>query len=160
DANGARLTTILRQDDIVGYSDDHVQSTSKHPMRALASLIEERGLGKKRIGVEADSYYFTAKSLEVLRGALPNARLVDADVLVNWVRAIKSEAEIALMKQASRIAEKVMQTAIDTIGVGVRQCDAAAAIQAAAAQGTQAYGGDYPAIVPLMPTGVGTSCPH
>ena len=36
----------------------------------------------------------------------------------------------------------------------------AAAIQAAGARGTEEYGGDYPAIVPLMPTGVGTSCPH
>ena len=76
------------------------------------------------------------------------------------MRAIKSDAEIALMKQAARIAERVMQTALDGIAVGVRQCDAAAAIQAAAAHGAEEYGGDYPAIAPLMPTGVGTSCPH
>src|SRR2546421_154308 len=36
----------------------------------------------------------------------------------------------------------------------------AAAIQAAGARGTEEFGGDYPAIVPLMPSGVGTSCPH
>jgi Xaa-Pro aminopeptidase len=53
-----------------------------------------------------------------------------------------------------------MQTAMDVIDVGVRQCDAAAAIQAANTRGTKEYGGDYPAIVPLMPTGIGTSCPH
>ena len=64
------------------------------------------------------------------------------------------------MQQAARISERIMQVAIDSIAVGVRQCDAAAAIQAAAAHGTEEYGGDHPAIVPLMPTGVGTSCPH
>jgi ectoine hydrolase len=160
DVNGAKLTTILSHDNIVGYSDDHVQSTVKHPMQVVARTLGERGLGEKRIGVEADSYYFTAKSLEVLRKELPNARFEDAGVLVNWVRAVKSDAEIALMKQAARIAERIMQTAVDEIGVGVRQCDVAAAIQAAAARGTEEYGGDYPAIVPLMPTGVGTSCPH
>src|SRR3546814_12197929 len=30
----------------------------------------------------------------------------------------------------------------------------------AGTRGTEEYGGDYPAIVPLMPTGIGTSCPH
>jgi Xaa-Pro aminopeptidase len=129
-------------------------------MQVVARILEERGLGKKRIGVEADSYYFTAKSLEMLGKEMPTARFDDAGVLVNWVRAVKSDAEIQLMKQAARIAEKIMQTAMDEIGVGVRQCDVAAAIQAAATRGTDEYGGDYPAIVPLMPTGVGTSCPH
>src|SRR5215204_7305608 len=32
DVNGARLTTILREENILGYSDDHVQSTTRHPM--------------------------------------------------------------------------------------------------------------------------------
>jgi ectoine utilization protein EutD len=160
DVNGAKLTTILKSENIVGYTDDHVQSTTKHPMQAAARELAARGLARKRIGVEADSYYFTAKSLEVLKTELPNASFQDAGVLVNWVRAVKSETEIALMQQAARIAERIMQTAMDTIAVGVRQCDAAAAIQAAGARGTENFGGDYPAIVPLMPTGVGTSCPH
>jgi ectoine utilization protein EutD len=160
DANGAKLTTILPQENIVGYADDHVQSTTKHPMQVVARVLGTHGFTRKRIGVEADCYYFTAKALDVLRGELPAAQFEDAGVLVNWVRAVKSDAEIALMRQAARIAERVMRTAIDSIDVGVRQCDAAAAIQAAATRGTEEYGGDYPAIVPLMPTGVGTSCPH
>jgi ectoine hydrolase len=160
DVNGARLTTVLPADNIVGYADDFVQSTSKHPMQVMAGMLGRIGLAAARIGIEADSFYFTGKAFDVLRAELPNARLVDAGVLVNWVRSVKSPAEIALMQQAARIAERVMQTAIDTIGAGVRQCDVAAAIQATGARGTEEYGGDYPALVPLMPTGVGTSCPH
>lgn len=160
DVNGAKLTTILPHDNIVGYTDDHVQSTVKHPMQAVARVLKDRGLATKRIGVEADCYYFTAKALDVLRTEMPNARFEDAGVLVNWVRAVKSDAEVALMRQAARITERIMQTGIDRIGVGVRQCDVAAEIQAAGARGTEEYAGDYPAIVPLMPTGVGTSCPH
>jgi Xaa-Pro aminopeptidase len=53
-----------------------------------------------------------------------------------------------------------MQTAIDAMDAGVPQCEVAAAIQAAQARGVDGHAGDYPAIVPLMPTGVGTSCPH
>ena len=113
DANGARLTTILRDENIRGYTDDHVQSTTKHPMQFVAQVLRERGLDKGAIGVEADSYYFTGKSLDVLRAELPNARIEDAGVLVNWVRTVKSEAEIAVMKEAARITEKIMQSAID-----------------------------------------------
>ena len=160
DANGARLTTILSEENIRGYSDDHVQSTTKHPMQFVAQVLRERGLAKGTIGVEADCCYFTAKAQDVLEAELPDARIADAGVLVNWVKTVKSAAEIRLMHEAARITERVMQTAIDTIGVGVPQYEVAAVIQATGARGVNGYGGDYPAIVPLMPTGVGTSCPH
>jgi ectoine hydrolase len=160
DVNGARLTTVLPDANIIGYADDFVQSKIRHPMQELARHLKARGLGSSRIGVESDSYYFTGRSQDVLRTELADARILDADGLVNWVRVVKSEAEIALMQQAAGIAEQIMARAIDSIGVGVRQCDVAAEILAAGTRGTKAHGGDYAAIVPLMPTGVGTSGPH
>ena len=160
DANGAKLTTVLPADNILGYQDTYVQSRTLHPMQEVARHLNARGIEAGRIGVESDSYYFTGRSLDVLRAELPNATIADADGLVNWVRAVKSAAEIALMHEAARITENIMRTAIDRIGVGVRQCDVAADIQATGARGTPEYAGDYPAIVPLMPTGVGTSGPH
>ncbi|MGB3388640.1 MAG: M24 family metallopeptidase [Pseudaminobacter sp.] len=160
DINGARLTTILPEDNIIGYSDDHVQSTARHPLQVVARVAREQRLERARIGVEEDSFYFTAKSLGVLKSELPDARFVDAGTLVNWVRAVKSDAEIGLMHQAARITEKTMARALEVIDTDVRQCDAAAEILATATRGTEAYGGDYAAIAPLMPTGIGTSCPH
>lgn len=160
DANGAKLTTVLPTENIIGYADDYVQSKVKHPMQVVARCLIERRLQRGRIGVEADSYYFTAKSLEVLRHELPDSSIEDADGLVNWVRAVKSDAEIAIMCEAARITERIIAAAIDKIAPGIRQCDVAAEILSAGAHGTETYGGDYPAIVPLMPTGVGTSCPH
>src|SRR5947209_1558343 len=65
DVNGAKLTTMLPHDQIVGYSDDHVQSTTKHPMQAVARVLSERGLAAKQAGGEADSYYFKSRSPEV-----------------------------------------------------------------------------------------------
>ncbi len=153
DANGAKLTTILSHENIYGYSDDHVQSTVKHPMQFVAAVLRERGLAMGAIGVEADNYYFSGKALDVLRAELSGARIEDAGVLVNWVRAVKSEREIELMREAARITERVMQAAVDAMGAGVPQCEVAAVIQATQARGTEAYGGDYPAIVPLMPIG-------
>ncbi len=160
DANGARHTTFLKTDNIIGYPDHYVQSLERHPMDFVADIIQQRGWDKKRIGLEMDAYYFTARAHEALRKDLPNATFADANLLVSWVRCIKSDAEIEYMKQAGKIMEKVMQTAIDVVAPGVRECDAVAAICQAQIAGTSEYGGDYTAIVPMMPVGEKTSTPH
>ncbi len=95
-----------------------------------------------------------------LKKTLGKDTLANGNLLVNWVRIIKSEAEIALMSQAGKIAEKVMATALDNLVPGKRECDAVAAVLKAQASGTPDFGGDYPAIVPMMPTGEKTSAPH
>lgn len=160
DVNGARLTTFLSEHNIIGYPEDYVQSPVKHPMEYVAEVFKSRGYDKKVIGVEADSYFFTGKCYDTLRQSLSNTTFKDAGILVNWVRAVKSPREIEYMKQAARILEQAMQVAVDMIEPGRRQCDVVAEIQRAQTRGTAEYGGDYPAIVPLMPTGVATSAPH
>ncbi len=160
DANGAKHTTFLSHDNIVGYPDDYVQSPVKHPMNFVAEVLRERDLAGRVIGPEMDAYYFTAKCFEELKKSLPGARFKDASLLVNWVRSVKSSQEIEYMRQAGKIVEKVMQTAIDTVAPGVRECDAVARVFHAQIHGTETYGGDYTALVPMMPSGEKTSTPH
>ena len=160
DSNGARLTTWLGNDSIFGYTDDYVQSNLKHPMDFVADLLKEMGCDRKNLGVEMDSYYFTGQCIDSLRADLPHARIVNANLLVNWVRLVKSDQEITYMKMASRIVEKVVQTAIDTIALGVREGDAAAAVYHAQISGTDEFTGDHSAIFPIMPSGIRTSTAH
>jgi len=160
DANGAKLTTFLEEENIISYSDDYVQSKIKHPMQVVADIIKKKGWEKKTIAVEMDQFYFTHRCYLELEKALPKAKFKDGNLLVNMVRMIKSEKEIKFMKRAGEIAVKVMQAGIDSVNVGVRECDAAANISYAQIKGTEEYGGDYPAIVPLMMAGEGTSTPH
>jgi Xaa-Pro dipeptidase len=160
DANAARVTTFLEPARIVPYPDDFVQSEIRHPMDFVADRLKARGWDRRRIGVEMDSFYFTAAAFEALRRNLPEASLLDARALVNWVRIVKSDAEIALMRQAARIVEHVMRVAVEAVAAGVRQCDAVAQIYEAQTRGTPEFGGTYTAIAPLLPTGTGTSTPH
>ena len=160
DANGAKITTFLKDEDIRGYPDDYVQSKLKHPMQFVASIIKEKKWENKTIAVEMDQFYFTHRCYLELEKVLTKAKFKDGNLLVNMVRQIKSENEIEFMKRAGEIAVKVMQAGIDSVNIGVRECDAAANISYAQIKGTEEYGGDYPAIVPLMMTGQGTSCPH
>lgn len=160
DLNGARVTTFLDQNNLVGYPDDYVQNKHKHPMDFVAELLESRGLGRGTVGVEMDAFCFTAACMVALEQHLPNATFKNAHTLVNWIRMIKSPQELQYMRQAARILEQVMTTAVDAVEPGVRQCDAVARIMSAQATGTPEFGGDYPSIVPMLPTGLGTSTPH
>jgi ectoine hydrolase len=160
DSNGARLTTWLKDHSICGYRDDYVQSNLKHPMDFVADLLRSRGLDRRNLGVEMDSYYFTGQCLDRLRADLPNVRVMNANNLVNWVRVVKSEREIECMKMAGQIVAKVMQVAIDAIEAGVREGDAAAKALHAQISGTPEFTGDYSAIMPIMPSGIRTSTAH
>ena len=160
DANGARVTTFLKQESIFEYPDHYVQSDRFHPMEVLAEIAKEKGWARARIGVEKEAYYFTVKAMEALQRHLPKATFQDATGLVNWVRLVKSKNEIAYMAQAARIAEKVMRTGINAVKPGVRQCDAAAEIWRAMIKGTPQFGGDYPGLPPVLPSGEAIAAPH
>lgn len=160
DANGARITTWLKEENIRAYSDDYVQSSIKHPMNFVTNILKEKGRTNKIIGVEMDQCYFTARCLTELKKDLPNTVFKDATLLVNMVRQIKSEKEISYMKRAARIVERAIQVGIESIEAGVRQCDAAAKIYYAQISGTPEYGGDYVAGAPIMLTGKRASAAH
>jgi Xaa-Pro dipeptidase len=160
DSNGARITSWLPDDCIHGYPDEYVQSRYTHTMRWLADMLRQKGLEKKRFGLEMDGYWFNARMYVTLLEELPDAVLMDGTNLVNWIKTVKSPAEITYIKQAAQICEKVMQTAVDKIDVGVWEKDAAANVSAAQIAGMNTFGGSSPAIFPIMPSAERTSTAH
>ena len=161
DANGAKATVWTDHENIRSYTDDHVHSpVGKHPMDYVATVIEEMGREGTHIGVEMDASYYTARSHERLQKNLPDATFSDADLLVNDVRIIKSDREIEYITQATELSEAAMRAGIDAIADSVPESDVAAEIYHTLISGTDEFGGDYPAIVPLMPSGEHTGTPH
>ena len=160
DAGGAYIKTYLKKENIIVYEEKYIHTWPMHPYDPLVELIKKNKWDNLNIGVEMDSHYFTAYCYEKLKQGLPNAKIKDSERLVNWVRFLKSDAEINLMKGASLITEKSMKVAIDSIKPGVRQCDAVAEIQRALFRGTPEIGGEYSSIATLLPTGKGTSASH
>lgn len=160
DAEGALRTVYMARDRIRGYPDSYVQSTERHPMRVLGGLLSDLGLGAARIGVELDNYWYTAAAHATLTGALPAARFLDATGLVNWRRAIKSAQELDYMRKAARIVEAMHARIAEVIEPGMRKCDLVAEIYSAGIRGADGVGGDYPAIVPMLPSGADAAAPH
>ncbi len=160
DANGARRTVWMDDARVASYADHFIQSSERHPMQDLARLLELRGYANKKIGVELENYYFSAKAFLTLQSELPNAEFIDATSMVNWLRAVKSDEELVFMRKAARISEKIMDGVLERVVPGMRKADLVAEIYADAIRGLDDAWGDYPAIVPLLPSGADASAPH
>ena len=159
DVAGARRTVHMGADNLVGYDDSYVQNPDKHPMQVLAGLITERFPGRRHIGVELDNYYYSAAAHMALTTGL-GREPDDATGLVNAQRAVKSPAEISYMRRAARIVEAMHQTILETAEPGLCKNDLVAEIYRTAIRGVDGHWGDYPAIVPMAPSGVDASAPH
>ncbi|CAN0652950.1 ectoine hydrolase DoeA [Nitratireductor aquimarinus] len=160
DGNGAVRTVYMDDERVLRYPDHYVQANTLHPMQHLAEILRIHGYGNQRIGVELENYYFSAKAYLVLKEELPNATFVDATALVNWQRAVKSEEEIVFMRRAARISEKMIDGIVERIEPGLKKNDLVAEIYADAIRGVDDDWGEYPAIVPLLPTGSDAAAPH
>ena len=161
DAVGATRTTFMSHDNIIGYPDHLVQNPPLHAMTWMAEeVLPARGWEKLRIGVEMDNFYFSARAYVSLQEALPQATFVDATGLVNWQRAVKSEQEIVYMQRAARIVEKMHARILERFEPGMRKNELVADIYHTGITGADGHGGDYPSIVPLLPSGVDATAAH
>ena len=160
DAVGARFTAFLKPENVVPYADQYVGSRELHPMQFMAEEIVRRGWDKGRIGVETDDYYYTAKWDALLKAGLPNARFVDAFLLVNWCRMKKSARELEFMRQAGQIAAAAQHAAFEKAAPGVRQCDVMAELYRVTTAGLPEFGGTFPCKPPNAMVGEVASAPH
>jgi ectoine hydrolase len=160
DTNGALRTVWMEADRVFGYADGFVQSTERHPMQELGRHLEALGYASGRIGVEMDNYYYSAKAHAALTERLPKASVVDATALVNWKRAVKSAPELAFIRKAAQISEKIVDGLIERVEPGVPKNEIVAEIYRDAVRGVEGAWGDYPAIVPLFPSGSDAAAPH
>jgi ectoine hydrolase len=164
DAAGANFTTILPNEQVHGYPEELVHRPDVHPFGWIAERAKQFGVltdaPDVTVGVEGDCHFFSARAYLALIAGFPRSRVVDSGELVNWVRLVKSPHEISQLRIAGSIAQRAMEVALEAVAVGRRQCDAASEIMAAQATGTAEHGGDYAAIIPLLPTGTGAGTPH
>jgi len=160
DALGAKRTVIMKPENIVGYDDIYVQNPAQHPMLTLAQLLAERGFDNCTIGVEMDNYYYSAAAHQTLMSQLPGAKFSDQTGLVNWQRAIKSDTELTYIRRAARIVEEMHKLIGDRARPGVKKHELVADIYQAAIRGADGHWGDYPAIVPMAPSGLDATAPH
>jgi len=160
DAKSAQITTDLPAENIISFSESLVHHPVRHPYDELCELIIARGWSGASIGVELDAHYYTARAHRHLVDGLANARITDNSELVNWVRLIKSEAEVAYMREAGQICTTVMNRAVELVKPEIPQNQVIAAVYEKQVLGLEGKFGDYTSLCPLIQVGEGTSTPH
>ena len=160
DSKGALVTTFLKKDNILGYPEDLIQNPPKHPYDFITKFLIEKKWDTKNIGVEMDNYYYSAECHNRLISQCPNAKFYDANLLVNWVRLIKSENELKYMNEASILVQLGMQKAYDTIKPGVRQNQVSGKIQKSLIGGNDELGGEYSGLTTILASGISASASH
>ncbi|WP_102958858.1 M24 family metallopeptidase [Mangrovicella endophytica] len=136
DLRQARHTSILET--IVVWRD----RGAADPGLDLRDMLDDMGLLGAKIGVEWATHGLTAANGKLVEERLGSfASLKDASTLVPMLRAIKSDAEIAYVREAARLADDAFEAALPLIKPGADEADILHALQGSILKA----GGDYPA---------------
>jgi Xaa-Pro dipeptidase len=121
--------------------------------RTLKPILDRRGVAGGRLGLDESGYAL----VDALGQRMPDLELADGDAVMQAARLIKFPEEIALMEEASAIAEAVTQTAIDAVRPGVRETD----VVAEAMHTLFRLGGEYAHVMtPFVASGEHMSPPN
>ena len=85
----------------------------------VAAMLETRGLGSKRIGMEMGRGGPVPELVAELGRILPNASILDASDLVTRVKKIKSARELEYMREAGRMSVAGANASLAAIRSGV-----------------------------------------
>jgi Xaa-Pro aminopeptidase len=109
---------------------DVVSGRDDLPGAAAAVIAEERA-DRGRVGVSGLVNVLPVREFESLRGALPNAELVDAGPLIARLKLLKEEEEVAEVRRTVTIADAGFVAARRCLRVGVSDAEVGAAIREA-----------------------------
>jgi Xaa-Pro dipeptidase len=93
------------------------------PMAAFARFADELGLRKARLGMEVPGGYLQPSHYVALKAMLGDALVQEPNGLLMALRAIKSPAEIAYIREASDIAALALTTLIGAVAEGVSELE-------------------------------------
>ena len=121
-----------------------------NPALELRAIMEEKGLKGQPVGIELETYGLTGAAYEQVRRAMAGwCQLEDASDLVRGLRAVKSRAEIAYVRQSARLADNALLAMLEASKPGVLDTTITAAGLSVILEG----GGDVPPAGPLVNAG-------
>ena len=119
----------------------------------LAPVLEKYGLTRARIGMDEAN----TSVMQLIARHLPDVRLEDGDTPMQLARRIKLPEEIAMLEEATALADAVTASAVTAIAEGVRECDVAGE----AMRTLFRLGGEYAHVMtPFVASGEHMSPPH
>jgi Xaa-Pro dipeptidase len=128
----------------------------QEPIEAVVRLLDEMNLLRSRLGIDRSSWFFPAAGYLALVARLGEAKVEDGSGLVEQVRRVKSDLELACIRQAARYTEAGMRAGIEAIHEGATDNGVAAA----AALALFSSGSEYMSIAPIVTSGSRSGIAH
>ncbi len=136
DLRQAQHTSII--DDIRIWTD----AQGARPADQLRDMLQNLGAAGKRLGIETQSYGLTHANGKAVDDALDGfCTLVEANGLVDRIRAVKSPAELGFVRRAAELTNAALEAGLTETHSGADEGRILAALQGTIFSG----GGDYPA---------------
>ena len=111
---------------------ENLYGISWNPVNTIAALQRIDGAATaRRVGTDALSPGFA----QLLPTAFPNAELVDGELAMRAARRIKTDEEVAALREAIAVAESSLAVAVAELAPGVREQTLAGALLESAAAG-------------------------
>jgi Xaa-Pro aminopeptidase len=119
----------------------------------LGPVLKENGLTEAKLGLDEANTVF----VKALGAAFPKLAIEDGDTPMQQARMIKLAEEIALLEEATALADAVTATATAAVADGVRECEVAGE----AMRTLFRLGGEYAHVMtPFVASGENMAPPH
>lgn len=118
----------------------------------LSEYVEKSGA--ERIGMEYG--FVTCDLFEMVKGALGDREIVAVDDVLADLRAVKSRDEIALIRQAAKIADRAFSQTLKKVRAGITERQLCAELE----YRMKKLGADDPSFKTIVAFGENTSRPH
>lgn len=129
---------------------------NQSPVAETIRTLNEHGLANKTIGVEENAWFLTVSDYRGLQEGLPDATFVDASGTVEHLRLIKSDQEIAYIRQAAVACDDGMMRAIKIAAPGKTENDLALGLY----EGSLAHDSEYMSLPPFVAAGYRSALAH
>lgn len=122
---------------------------------ATVETLHEMGVADGRLGVEQDSLFLTYEHVQRLASGV-DAEFVPVSGFVEGLRAVKSDAEMAYVREAATVAGSATEAGFAAVEPGASENDVAAAVSATLVR----EGSGHLATQPYVTTGTRSALPH
>jgi len=124
--------------------------------KQLAHIVSDKGMGRKRLGVEAARRGLLASIYQSLHDNLPDATLVDASTLIDELTYVKSPLELESLRQAGKYTVAGIESSYAAARPGVTDND----IARAGYDAMIAAGSEFMSVQPIVTSGPRSSFLH
>ena len=130
---------------------------TQDPVDVLETLLTELSCKGKAVGIESRAWFINSEQYLALTERISKfAKLVPVKGLVEGQRAVKSDEELAYIREGGRICSAAMHVAFESSREGVTENDVAAAT----VRELILLGSEYAGLPPFISTGTRTSLVH